>query len=172
VEGPAEFETVTGPAPIAGEQQAVETEASVAGAAAAPPLDDTGASGMRADIDHFRRAWPLVLEAVKKRQIGLYAVLSEGRPESLDGDTLVVKFPAGYRFQADMVGRGENPQVITEALREVTDKRLKVIARVAVQEGPEPEPREEDVRILSKDELLLRLKQEFDASVIDDGPAR
>ena len=64
-----------------------------------------------------------MLEAVKKRQIGLYAVLSEGRPESLDDDTLVIKFPAGYRFQADMVARGDNPRVITEALREVTDKR-------------------------------------------------
>ncbi len=127
---------------------------------------------MTADIDHFRRAWPLVLEAVKKRQMGLHALLFEGRPESVDGDTLVLKFPAGYKFQADMVGRGENPQVISEALREVTGSHLKVVARVAVQEQPDPEPGEEDARILSKDELLLRLKQEFDASVIDDGPAR
>jgi hypothetical protein len=127
---------------------------------------------MTADIDHFRRGWPLVLEAVKRRQAGLFAVLSEGRPESLDGDTLVVKFPAGYKFQADMVARGENPQVITEALREITDKPLKIVARVAQQEQSEAEAQEEDARILSKDELLLRLTQEFDASVIDDGPAR
>ena len=141
-----------------------------AGAEEPGPPDAT--HGMAADIDHFRRAWPLVMEAVKKRQSGLYAVLAQGRPESVDGDTLVVKFPAGYRFQADMVSRGENPQVIAEAVWEVTDKRLKVVARVTVQEQPEPEPSEEDARILSKDELLLRLKQEFDASVIDDGPAR
>jgi hypothetical protein len=125
-----------------------------------------------ADLDHFRRAWPLVLEAVKKRQVGLYAVLSEGRPESVDGDTLVVKFPAGYKFQADMVGRGENPSVIMEALREATGRRLKVLARVTVQEAPEPGPGEEDARIPNRDELLLRLKQEFDATFIDDGPAR
>ncbi len=142
---------------------------------AAPAAEEApsgGATGIPADIDHLRRAWPLVLEAVKKRQAGLYAILAEGRPESVDDDTLVIKFPAGYKFQADMMGRGENPQVIAEAVREVTDKRLKVVARVAVQEQPEPEPQEEDARILSKDELLLRLKQEFDASVIDDGPAR
>ncbi len=89
---------------------------------------------MAADIDHFRRGWPLVLEAVKKRQIGLFAVLSEGRPESVDGDILVVKFPAGYNFQAGMVSRGDNPRVITEALREVTDRALKVVARVTEQE--------------------------------------
>jgi DNA polymerase III subunit gamma/tau len=136
------------------------------------PASPGATQGMTADIDHFRRAWPLVLEAVKKRQMGLHALLFEGRPESVDGDTLVIKFPAGYKFQADMAGRGENPQVISEALHEVTGTHLKVVARVAVQEQPDPEPEEEDARILSKDELLLRLKQEFDASVIDDGPAR
>jgi DNA polymerase-3 subunit gamma/tau len=137
------------------------------------PLDTTPLGGVHlgADIDHFRRAWPLILEAVKKRQVGLYAVLSEGRPETVDGDTLVVKFPAGYNFQADMVSRGDNPRVITEALHEITGRDFKVAARVAVQELPETESREEDARILSKDELLRVLKQEFDASVIDDGPA-
>jgi DNA polymerase-3 subunit gamma/tau len=140
------------------------------------PAATAGASvadgGMPADIDHLRRGWPSVLEAVKKRAVGLYAVLAEGRPESVEDDTLVVKFPAGYKFQADMVSRGENPQVISEALRGIVDRPLKVVARVAVQERPEPEPQEEDARILSRDELLQRLKQEFDASVIDDGPAR
>jgi DNA polymerase-3 subunit gamma/tau len=147
-------------------------EPAIEGAGAEETASPGATQGVTADVDHFRRAWPLVLEAVKKRQSGLHAILAEGRPESVDGDTLVIKFPAGYRFQADMVGRGENPHVITEAVQEVTGKRLNVVARVTVQERPEPEPREEDARILSKDELLLRLKQEFDASVIDDGPAR
>jgi DNA polymerase-3 subunit gamma/tau len=141
-------------------------------AAAQAPAPAEGSTGMTADIDHFRRGWPLVIEAVKRRQVGLAAVLAEGRPESVDGDTLVVKFPAGNRFQYDMVTRGENPQVIAEALREITDKPLKIVARLAVQEPAELEPQEEDARILSKDQLLLRLKQEFDASVIDDGPSR
>jgi DNA polymerase III subunit gamma/tau len=174
-------------APQAAPAPAPEGSTTSAGASApkpAPPVEAApaterdasapraGGPGMTADIDHFRRGWPLVLEAVKRRQVGLSAVLAEGRPESVDGDTLVVKFPAGYKFQADMVSRGENPQVIAEALREITDRPLKVVARVAVQERPEAEMQEEDARILSKEELLLRLTQEFDASVIDDGPAR
>ena len=141
-------------------------------AAATPVVPADPGPGMAADIDHFRRGWPLVLEAVKKRQGGLFAVLSEGRPESVDGDTLVVKFPAGYNFQAGMVSRGDNPRVITEALREVTNRSLRVVARVTDQEQPEAEAAEEDARILSKDELLRRLTQEFDARVIDDGPPR
>jgi hypothetical protein len=127
---------------------------------------------MPADIDHLRRGWPMVLEAVKRRKPGLHAFLSEGRPETMDGNTLVIKFPAGYKLQADMVSRDDNQQVIAEALRGIVDRPLKVTARVAEQERLEAEPQEEDARILSRDELLLRLKQEFDASIIDDGPAR
>ena len=120
-------------------------EAAAAEAAAPTSRATAGAArghGMPADIDHLRRAWPLVLEAVKKRQTGLSAVLAEGRPESLDGDTLVIKFPAGYSFQADMVARGENPQVISRGpARGHRQATCKVVARVAVQEQPEPEPR-------------------------------
>jgi DNA polymerase-3 subunit gamma/tau len=141
----------------------------------AVPADRQGpdeSEGMPADIDHFRRAWPLVLEAVKKRQMGLFAILAEGRPESVDEDTLVVKFPAGYNFQANMVGRGDNPKVIADAVYEIAKRHLEIVARVTSQDAPEPDPGEEDARILSKDELLLRLQQEFDARVIDDGPSR
>jgi DNA polymerase III subunit gamma/tau len=158
------------------ENDAVPPDLSGATPPGSPPAAEAaspaGGHGMPADIEHLRRGWPSVLEAVRKRQIGLFAVLSEGRPESIDGGTLVVKFPAGYKFQADMVSRGENPQVISEALREITDRPLKVVARVAVQEALEPEPQEEGARILTRDELLVRLKQEFDARVIDDGPGR
>jgi DNA polymerase III subunit gamma/tau len=164
-------------------EDAIPVQSSPAASAPAPPpssspaaaVDSGGAAagaGMPADIDHLRRGWPSVLEAVKRRAVGLYAVLSEGRPESVEDDVLVVKFPAGYKFQADMVSRGDNPQVIAEALRGIVDRPLKVVARVAAQEQLEPEPQEEDARILGRDELLLRLKQEFDASVIDDGPTR
>ena len=127
---------------------------------------------IQADIDHLKRAWPVVLDAVKRRQAGLSAVLAEGRPDSLEGDELVVKFPAGYGFQANQVSRGDNPKVLAEALREITGRALRVVPRVAAEESPEPAVEDEDARILSKDELIRVLKQEFDAQIIDDGPAR
>ena len=134
----------------------------------APPTQST----VQPDIDHLKRAWPLILEAVKKRQAGLSAVLGEGRPESLESDELVIKFPIGYSFQANQVARGDNPRVIAEALREVTGRELRVTTRMAVEAAPQRADEEEDARILSKDELIRALKQEFDAQVIDDGPAR
>ena len=99
-------------------------------------------------------------------------MLGEGRPESLEANELVIKFPAGYNFQANQVARGNNPRVIAEALREVTGRELRVTTRMAVEAAAQPADEEEDARILSKDELIRVLKHEFDAQVIDDGPVR
>jgi DNA polymerase-3 subunit gamma/tau len=134
------------------------------------PTADPGT--VHVDIEHLKRAWPVMLDAVKRRQVGLFTVLAEGRPDSLEGRDLVVKFPPGHRFQADQISRGDNPRVISEALKEITGRDLRVVATVVAEAAPEPVSTEEDVRILSKDELIRVLKQEFDAQIIDEGPAR
>jgi hypothetical protein len=46
-----------------------------------------------------------------------------------------------------------------------------VVTRVASEPAGQAEPDEEGARILSRDELIQVLKKEFDARVIDDGPA-
>ena len=135
-----------------------------------PPPTRTGS--VRADIDHLKRAWPVVIEAVKKRQPGLAAVLGEGSPDSLNGNELLVKFPAGYSFQANMVAREDNRALIAEALGEITGKELRVVTKLGAEPAPEPAEKKEDARILSKDELLRVLKLEFDAHIVDDGPTR
>jgi DNA polymerase-3 subunit gamma/tau len=156
------------------------TESPVAEAAPAAPTASTEPAvtepdqrgAVRPDIDHLKRAWPIVLDAVKRRQAGLAAVLGEGTPDSLEGDTLVIKFPAGYGFQANQVARGENPKVITEALREVTGKPLRVSTKLAQEAEEAPAAVEEDARILSNDELIRMLRQEFNAQVVEDEPHR
>ncbi len=149
-----------------------QTTNDLADAMTATPLGDAEAAKVKPDIDHLRRAWLVVVEAVRKRQTSLAAVLGEGRPESLNGDELVIEFPAGYGFQANQIAHGDNPRVIREALREVTGKDLKIIARLAAETAPTAAAAEQDARILSNDELIRALKQVFDAEVIDDGPSR
>ena len=156
------------PAPSAGSPEANETLAATSEPPAAAAEAPTAVGTVRPDIEHLRRAWPVVLEAVKKRQAGLSAVLGEGLPESLDGDTLTIKFPAGYGFQANQVARGDNPKVIAAALREVTGKELQITTKLAPEGEEKPGAVDEDARILSKDELIRVLKREFDAQVLDD----
>ena len=171
---PARTAEPSSPAPPAPTPPTVSTDAG-SGPDVAPAPENSQPevrTAVPADIEHLKRAWPVVLDAVKRRQAGLFAVLSEGRPDSLDGNDLVVRFPAGYGFQANQVSRGENPRVISEALKEITGRDLRVIPQVTAEPAAQPVAEEEGARILSKDELIRVLKQEFDAQIIDDGPAR
>ena len=153
--------------PAPAQEAAPETDAAEEPGPDAQP----GGSTVTADVEHLRRAWPVILGAVKRRKPGLFAVLSEGRPESLEGDELVIRFPAGFGFQANQASRDDSRQVLSEALHQITGRHLRVVTRVASEPSSEPEQKEEGARILGKDELIQVLKQEFDARVIDDGPA-
>lgn len=137
----------------------------------APPAAPQAAA-IRADIEHLKRAWPAVLDAVQAHQAGLSALLADARPESLDGDELVLKYPAGHSFQVGQVSRSENLAVVTSMLEQLTGRSLRVVVRMASDQAAGAVAEEEDARILSRDELIRVLKQEFDAQVIDDGPAR
>jgi DNA polymerase-3 subunit gamma/tau len=145
-------------------------EASEADQLEAP--EHSPAASVYPDIAHLKQAWPIVLEAVKKRQAGLAAVLGLGIPDSLDGDTLVIKFPAGHGFQAGQMARGESPKVITEVLLEITGRPLRVSTKLIQEAEQKPGTTEEDARILSNDELIGMLKREFNAQVLDDEPRR
>jgi len=137
-----------------------------------PPAPAVPSEPMPADLEHLQRAWPVILGAVKRRKPGLFAILSEGSPESLEDDELVIRFPSGFGFQANQAARDDSRQVLAEALRQVTGKDLRVVTRVATEPVAETESEKEGARILNKDELIQVLKREFDARLIDDGPAR
>ncbi len=122
-------------------------------------------------IDNLRRAWPVILSAVKNHRPSLHAVLSESRPESLEQDTLTLKFPQGADFAAAQAGKQENLGFLTDALADVTGRRFKVVIKLAGDAPEVEEPDEGRARILTKEELLEILKEEFDARPVDDEPA-
>ena len=134
-----------------------------------PEAERPEAAHIEPSLDNLKRAWPVVLNAIKRHNKGaLFAILSEGRPDSLEGDTLVVKFPRGKEFLASQVARPENSRLLSEAMLELTGVAMTVVARVAgVQAAPAESP-EESARILTQQELIQALKLEFDAHPIDE----
>ena len=76
-------------------------------------------------LDGLKRAWPVILNAVNRRRPGLHALLAEGRPEAVEGDTLVIKFPQGMEFQAAQVDRPDNAGLLTHILLELTGRELR-----------------------------------------------
>lgn len=119
-------------------------------------------------LDGLRRAWPVILNAVNRRRPGLRALLVEGKPDSLERDTLVVKFPQGMEFQAAQVERPENAELLKRILLEATGRGLQLVVQVAGPRPPDAEPDDRRAKILSHDELINILKREFDARPIDD----
>ncbi len=122
---------------------------------------------VEANLESLRRAWPILLSSVKKRRVALHAILAEGRPETLEGDRLVIGFPAGMAFQASQLERPDNRSFVVQLLRELTGRELALGTRVSGGSAKE-EAGEEDARLLSQEEILKALQQEFDARPIEE----
>lgn len=162
-------ETSAAAAPTAATPAAAPTPG---GIPAATPAAATPAAQIEPTLDNLRRAWTIILTAVKKRRPSLYALLTEARPDELEGDVLILRFPPGLDFQAAQVNRADNQTLLADTLRHLTGRSLGISARVA--EGPESAKAspEERATLLTKEELIDLLKKEFDARPIDDEAAR
>jgi hypothetical protein len=104
---------------------------------------------------------------VKRNRPSLAAILAEGRPDALEDDTLVIRFGHGQDFQATQLSRPDNSSFLTDALLQITNRQVHVVARVSGTPADQPALEDEGARILSTEELVQLLKQEFDARPID-----
>lgn len=140
---------------------------------ATTPLPESPAAGapqVPLSIDHLKRAWGVLLERIKGRRPGLHAVVAEGKPDTLEGSTLVIRFPHGMDFQAGQLESPDNALLMAEELQALTGRRLQVVPRVGAPTEQEPQEGapEEHVRILRTSELIEHLQKEFGARLIDD----
>lgn len=123
-------------------------------------------------VEHLTRAWPAILDGVKRQRPSLYAVLSEAKPESIENDVLTLKFPAGADFPAKQATKSDNALFLSDVLAESTGRRFKVASRLVGATGAAQEPEETHAKLLTKEELVDILKTEFDAHPVDDDTTR
>ncbi len=76
-------------------------------------------------IDDVRRQWARVLEDIKRVKMICHALLIEGTPLEVSGNTLVVGLRSGYNFHLDNLHRAENREVIEGALARVLSRPLR-----------------------------------------------
>jgi hypothetical protein len=91
------------------------------------------------DLDKLRRDWPLVLEEVRKVRKSLHALLSEGRPRSLEDGRLQLE--CRYDFHARQLTEAKNANAIGEAIRSVFGVTLMIVT--TVNDEPVEQPVEE-----------------------------
>ncbi len=117
------------------------------------------------DLERVVKAWQAMLDRLGKTAPALVAVFEGARPVGLDGDALSVGFPASSRFNKRKAEAPDKREQVAAALEAVTGQPLRPVYVLLDGEEAEPAPAAEEEK-LDEQELLERLKSEFDAEEV------
>ncbi|MDR7576444.1 MAG: DNA polymerase III subunit gamma/tau, partial [Armatimonadota bacterium] len=105
----------------------------------------TASDGRLPTLDEVRARWARVLEEVKRARMLCHALLIDGVPVAVEGNTLVVGLRPGYNFHVDSLHRPDNREIVERALLQVFGRPLRLRCRVqeeaelaAAVAAPEP----------------------------------
>jgi DNA polymerase-3 subunit gamma/tau len=122
------------------------------------------------DLEKLKQVWPAVLDQLGTTAPALAAFFEEAKPVGFEGETVEVSFPAAATFNKRKAETQENRERVAEALQTVTGQALKptyVLLDGESEESAEPQaPASKEGEGLSEEELLERLKSEFDAEEV------
>jgi DNA polymerase III subunit gamma/tau len=126
---------------------------------APPPPPEVKAPDV--ELEQLQDAWTrTIVPAVAERSIPISTVLGEARPAELSGDTLTVEFPASASFHRQLAEDPKNAGMLSDALYEVTGRRLALA--FAVGEGDAEGVAELD-EPAGEDRIIELLKADLDA---------
>jgi hypothetical protein len=75
------------------------------------------------DIEKVQRAWPLILEEIKRHKISFRALLLAARPVEYRGGELVLEFGPRHRFHKDQVSKRGSQAPLIEAFEQILGER-------------------------------------------------
>jgi len=134
------------------------------GSAAAPPPPPLAEAdeGPPLELNEIQAAWKQsILPTVSEKSIPTGSVLAEARPVALEGDRLVLEFPAAASFHRGLAEDPKNANVLAAVLHEVTGRRLAVAFELG--EGAPAEEVEADDEPATEEEIISLMQTTFDA---------
>jgi DNA polymerase-3 subunit gamma/tau len=111
-------------------------------------------------LERVTSQWPTVVDHVRATNPMLGAVIGDARPVELADDHLVLAFGEDAAFLHRKAEERANRSALADALRSVTGHTLTLSYELRSGEGPAAP------QMLSEDELVARLLDEFDAEVM------
>ncbi len=151
-----------------------EDPPSATGPAAAPaePVSESPSPVDAQNLDQVKRIWPTVLDKLAEKAPALAATFDGAGPIAFEGDDLTIGFPADQPFNKRKAESPDRRQALVDAFTEVTggpvaphyvllEEDAPAPAAAAPPDTPAPGSGEID-----EDELLNRLKSEFDAEEV------
>jgi DNA polymerase III subunit gamma/tau len=130
------------------------------------PRSETGPAGQGAlSLDEIQRAWPAVLQKLGETAPALAATFDGARPVSYDDSGLQIGFPAEMTFNKKKADSPERRDTLAAAFAAVTGVGLRPTFVLLDGDAPPdtPAPGSEEI---DEEELLERLKSEFDAEEV------
>jgi DNA polymerase-3 subunit gamma/tau len=146
-------------------------ETGATGPAAATPPSRGSSSPTNSDLDQVTRIWPAVLAKLAEKAPALAATFDGARPVAFDDEGLAIGFAPDQPFNKRKAESPDRRQALIEAFEAVTGEgvapryvMLEEAAAAAAPPRPDtPAPGSERI---DEDELLERLKSEFDAEEV------
>ena len=169
-EPPPDPTTPADPAPPpAPEAAAPEPEAGADPEPAELEPAEPEAAGPAIGLETISQVWPAVIDAIRASSSGPAASYLEGtRPVAVNGDELVIGFPAGAPFNRRNAEKPERMAQLVEAVLDVTGWRPEVV--FAELEGDqtvaEPHASGAEGRRMDEREFVERIKSEFNAEEV------
>jgi DNA polymerase III subunit gamma/tau len=176
--GPSRAQPVSHPAEPHAEASEAEDQSSEAERAGAEdsagnrsPIAGGAPTAEAIDLDRIVAVWPAVLDHVRESGSELLsAVFQAARPISVDAErsVLEVGFPASAAFNKRKAEAQENRDRLAESVRTIAGESLRPVY-VVLDGDEEREDANGAEAELSEDELVERLKAEFDAEETSGG---
>jgi len=147
---------------------------SATGPAVAPPEPSAGtpSTAGTGDLVQLKRIWPTVLDKLAEKAPALAATFDGAGPIAFEGDDLTIGFPADQPFNKRKAESPDRRQALVEAFEAVTGGPIAPTYVLLEEDAPAPSaaappdtPAPGSERI-DEDELLERLKSEFDAEEV------
>jgi DNA polymerase-3 subunit gamma/tau len=162
---PPAGDAVGGTAP----EEALATGRGGGSPAAAGPAGQQPSSGELSFSD-IQKAWPAVLQKLSETAPALAATFEGARPTSFDGAGLQIGFPAEMTFNKKKADSPERRDTLAAAFAAVTGVGLRptfvVLSKEEEAQAPPPDTPAPGSDEVDEEELLERLKSEFDAEEV------
>jgi DNA polymerase-3 subunit gamma/tau len=143
-----------------------------AGAPSEPSAEAPPTSVDTQNLTQVKRIWPTVLDKLAEKAPALAATFDGAGPIAFEGDALTIGFPADQPFNKRKAESPDRRQALIDAFTEVTGGPVAPLYVLLEEDAPAPTdaappdtpaPGSEKI---DEDELLERLKSEFDAEEV------
>jgi DNA polymerase-3 subunit gamma/tau len=129
---------------------------------------ETGPAGPSAlSLGEIQQAWPAVLQKLSETSPALAATFDGARPVEMGDEGLVIGFPAGMSFNKRKAEGPERRDAAAAAFEAVVGQSLRPsFVLLEGDEEPPPDTPAPGSEEIDEEELLERLKSEFDAEEV------